>query len=93
VVQVLSGLDSSLALDHTVQWNDISKHVSQDIMPAIDRAMRDRVSYTQTELKYVLQQLHRHRRDNWKISLDSAKSKADKKRKGTNSRHSEVSNS
>src|SRR5436853_2931669 len=47
--------------------------------------------YNQTELKYVLQQLHRHRRETWKISQDSVK-KNDKKRKGTNSRRSDVSN-
>ena len=60
-------------------------------MPAIDRVIGSRITYNQTELKYVLQQLHRHRRDNWKISQDNEKLKTDKKRKGTNSRRSEVS--
>jgi len=62
-------------------------------MPAIDRAIGGRIDYNQTELKYVLQQLHRHRRDTWKISQDARKAKADRKRKGVNSRRSEVSNS
>jgi hypothetical protein len=48
--------------------------------------------YNKTELRYVLQQLHRHRRETWQISQDEAKAKADKKRKGTNSRRSDVSN-
>src|SRR2546430_12297854 len=61
-------------------------------MPAIDRAIGGRIDYNQTELKYVLQQLHRHRRDTRKISQDTRKAKADRKRKGVNSRRSEVSN-
>ena len=61
-------------------------------MPAIDRVIGNRIVYNQTELKYVLQQLHRHRRETWKISQDSVKAKNDKKRKGTNSRRSDVSN-
>ncbi len=61
-------------------------------MPAIDRAINNRIVYNQTELKYVLQQLHRHRRENWSIAQDAAKAKADKKRKGINSRRSEVIN-
>ena len=35
---------------------------SQNTMPAIDRVIGNRIVYNQTELKYVLQQLHRHRR-------------------------------
>src|SRR5436309_7728277 len=61
-------------------------------MPAIDRVIGNRIVYNQTELKYVLQQLHRHRRETWKISQDSVKANNDKKRKGTNSRRSDVSN-
>ena len=59
-------------------------------MPVIDKALRNRMVYNQTELKYVLQELHRHKRDNWKISQDSEKSKLNKKRKGTNSHRSKV---
>src|SRR2546423_13531192 len=61
-------------------------------MSAIDRVIGNRIVYNQTELKYVLQQLHRHRWETWKISQDSVKAKNDKKRKGTNSRRSDVSN-
>ena len=61
-------------------------------MPAIDRVIGNRIVYNQTELKYVLQQLHQHRQETWKISQDSVKTKNDKKRKGTNSRRSDVSN-
>src|SRR5438067_13492959 len=61
-------------------------------MLAIDRVIGNRIVYNQMELKYVLQQLHRHRRETWKISQDSVKAKNDKKRKGTNSRCLDVSN-
>src|SRR5436189_2529040 len=83
---------SSISLDHTQKWVDIHQHVSQNTMPAIDRVIGNRIVYNQTELKYVLQQLHRHRRETWKILQDSVKAKNDKKRKGTNSRRSDVSN-
>ncbi|PKY47385.1 hypothetical protein RhiirA4_421353 [Rhizophagus irregularis] len=90
IVQILAGLDSSLSLDHTQPWNEIQSHVSKDIMPAIDKALKDRIVYNQTELKYVLQQLHCHRRESWQISQNVEKVKEDKKRKGTNSRRSDV---
>ena len=61
-------------------------------MSAIDRVIGNWIVYNQTELKYVLQQLHRHRRETWKISQDIVKAKNDKKRKGTNSKRSDVSN-
>src|SRR5436190_22087827 len=70
----------------------IHQHVSQNTMPAIDRVIGNRIVYNQTELKYVLQQLHRHQRETWKISQDYVKVKNDKKRKGTNLRRSDVSN-
>src|SRR2546426_10523895 len=73
--QVLTCLDNSLSLDHTQKWVDIHQHVSQNTMPAIDRVIGNRIVYNQTELKYVLQQLHRHRRETWKISQDSVKAK------------------
>jgi uncharacterized protein YqgV (UPF0045/DUF77 family) len=92
VILILSGLDDSLTLDHTQQWTDIFNYVTRDIMPAINTAIGTRIEYKQTELKYVLQQLHRHRRENWKISQDANKVKADKRRKGTNSRRAEVIN-
>lgn len=61
-------------------------------MPAINKAIGSRIVYNQTELRYVLQQLHRHRRDSWKIMQNADKAKADRKRKGINSRRSDVSN-
>ncbi|CAG8699750.1 8236_t:CDS:2 [Funneliformis caledonium] len=44
------------------------------------------------ELKWVLQQLHRHRHENWKVSLDPEKAKSEKKRKGTNEERDEFKN-
>src|SRR2546426_6964013 len=66
--QVLTRLDNSLSLDHTQKWIDIHQHVSQNTMPAIDRVIGNRIVYNQTELKYIHQQLHQHRRETWKIS-------------------------
>jgi hypothetical protein len=59
-------------------------------MPAIDKALHGKMVYNQMELKFVLQQFHRHRRESWKISLDANKLKLDKKRKGMNSKRSDV---
>ncbi|PKC53798.1 hypothetical protein RhiirA1_478551 [Rhizophagus irregularis] len=86
VVQILKGLDNSLFIDHTRRWLDIEKNVSQNTLPAIKKALGDRFQYTDTELKKVLQNLHRHRRDAYTVSLDPLKSKANKQRTGINSR-------
>jgi hypothetical protein len=90
-VQVLNGLDSSLQLDHTKTWVEIARHVSKNTMKAIDKVMEGKFRYHDTELKWVLQQLHRHRRENWKNNQDPGKAKAEKKRKGINSRRGDVS--
>ena len=49
--------------DHIQKWVDIHQHVSQNTMPVINRVIDNRIVYNQTELKYVLQQLHRHWRE------------------------------
>ncbi|PKY61923.1 hypothetical protein RhiirA4_487577, partial [Rhizophagus irregularis] len=58
VVQILSGLDDTLQLDHTKKWTDIARHVAKNTMKEIDKAMKGRFQYKDTELKWVLQQLH-----------------------------------
>ena len=60
-------------------------------MKAINKAMDGRFWYKEVELKWVLQQLHRHRRETWMISFNPEKVKAEKKRKGTNSRRGDMS--
>ncbi|CAB5385242.1 unnamed protein product [Rhizophagus irregularis] len=50
------------------------------------RALGERFQYTDIELKKVLQNLHRHRRDAYTTSLDPLKSKMNKQRTGINSR-------
>ncbi|GBC49379.2 uncharacterized protein OCT59_015669 [Rhizophagus irregularis] len=86
VVQILSGLDDSLQLDHTKKWVEIAPHVSKHIMKEIARVLTGRFQYKDIELKWVLQNLHRHRRESWMVSLDPDKTRFEKKRKGTNSR-------
>ncbi|CAG8724433.1 2057_t:CDS:2, partial [Funneliformis caledonium] len=78
-------LNNSLHLDPTKKWSEISQHVSKNIMKEIGKVLLGRFRYKETELKWILQQLHRHRRAQWKLSLDLSKVKSDKKRKGTNS--------
>ncbi|CAB4417851.1 unnamed protein product [Rhizophagus irregularis] len=90
VVQVLKGLDNSLSIDLfdcKKKWTDIEKCVLQEIIPAIKKALdNNRFQYTDTELKKVLQNLHRHQRDSYTISTNTLKFKANKQRIRTNSR-------
>ncbi|GBC52298.2 hypothetical protein GLOIN_2v1792170 [Rhizophagus irregularis DAOM 181602=DAOM 197198] len=59
VFQILSNLDSSLFLDYTKSWNEIQNHVIKETLPTIDKSLSSKVQYNSTELKNVLQQLHR----------------------------------
>ncbi|PKC04334.1 hypothetical protein RhiirA5_422382 [Rhizophagus irregularis] len=90
VVQVLKGLDNSLSIDLfdcKKKWTDIEKSVLQEIIPAIKKALdNNRFQYTDTELKKILHNLHRHQRDSYTISTNTLKFKANKQRIGTNSR-------
>ena len=91
MVQVLNGIDNSLQMDHTKKWSEISRNVLKHTMKEIGKALTGRFRYKEVELKWVLQNLHRHRRENWKISLDPNKVKSEKRRKGMNSRRMDVS--
>jgi hypothetical protein len=51
------------------------------MMKEIDKAIKGRFQYKDTELKWVLQQLHHHCRENWKVNLDLKKVKSEKKGK------------
>ncbi|PKC08111.1 hypothetical protein RhiirA5_417352 [Rhizophagus irregularis] len=89
VVQILKGLDSSLSIDlfdYKKKWTEIEKDVLREIIPVIKKAMDNRFQYTDTELKKVLQNYHRHQRDAYTISTKPLKLKANKQRVGTNSR-------
>ena len=70
-------------IDHKSRWTDIEKDVLQNIVPPIKRALGDKFQYTDTELKKVLQNLHRHRRDVYAVSLNPSKSKANRQRTST----------
>jgi hypothetical protein len=59
-------------------------------MSEIGKALGDRFLYNLSELRYVLQSLHRHRREKWQIDQDEQKAKYDRKRKGTNARRHDV---
>jgi len=59
-------------------------------MKEIGKALNRRFKYKETELKWVLQQLHRHRRENLKNNQNLIKSKSEKKRKETNFRRGDV---
>ncbi|UZO27170.1 uncharacterized protein OCT59_019376 [Rhizophagus irregularis] len=86
IVQILKGLDDSLTIDHKNRWTDIERHVTQDTIPAIKRVLGNKFQYTDIELKKVLQNLHRHRRDAYNVSKDPLKSKVNKRRTGINTR-------
>ena len=90
VKQILAG-PPTLKLNPQQNWNEIEKDVSRNIIPAIDRAINGRIRYNQAELKHILQQLHRHQRENQKISQDEERKRQDKQRKGINSQRSDVS--
>ncbi|GBC30751.2 hypothetical protein GLOIN_2v1792113 [Rhizophagus irregularis DAOM 181602=DAOM 197198] len=86
VVNILKSLDASLQLDYKNRWTDIEIYVVQNVIPAIKRALGERFHYTDTELKKVLQNYHRHQRDTYILSLNPQKQKANRQRTGINSR-------
>ena len=80
-----------MSIDETKKWSEISRHVNKNIIPIIGQALDGRFRYNLGEIKYVLQSLHRHRREKWQIEQDPEKAKFDKRRKGINTRRGEVS--
>ncbi|CAG8744617.1 3265_t:CDS:1, partial [Funneliformis caledonium] len=63
VVQILKGLDNSLHLDPTKKWSEIFQYVLKNIIKEIGTVLLGRFHYKETELKWVLQQLYRHLRE------------------------------
>ncbi|CAG8626959.1 4336_t:CDS:2, partial [Ambispora leptoticha] len=92
VIQILSGLDDLLRLDHTKKWFKISRHVSKNIMPTVSKALEGNFRFKLSELNHVLKNLHRHRHELWKIKQDPEKFILNKKRIGVNRRCQEKTN-
>ncbi|CAG8710709.1 15055_t:CDS:2 [Rhizophagus irregularis] len=86
VVNILKSLDASLQLDYKNRWTDIEIYVVQNVIPAIKKVLGERFHYTDTGLKKVLQNYHRHQRDTYILSLNPQKQKANRQRTGINSR-------
>ncbi|GBC33364.2 hypothetical protein GLOIN_2v1792113 [Rhizophagus irregularis DAOM 181602=DAOM 197198] len=82
----LKFLDASLQLDYKNRYTDIKIYVIQNVILAIKRAFGKRFHYTDTELKKVLQNYHRHQRDTYILLLNPQKQKANRQRTGINSR-------
>ena len=59
-------------------------------MLIINKVLHNRMIYNQMKLKYVLQQLHCYRYNNWQITQNKDKLKLNKKWKGTNLRRSDI---
>ncbi|CAG8650861.1 7246_t:CDS:2 [Funneliformis caledonium] len=50
VLQILSDFDDVLQLDHTKRWTDITRHIAKHTMKEIDKVMKRRFQYKNTEL-------------------------------------------
>ncbi|UZO16142.1 uncharacterized protein OCT59_007532 [Rhizophagus irregularis] len=73
-------------INYKNRYTDIKIYVIQNVILAIKRAFGKRFHYTDTELKKVLQNYHRHQRDTYILLLNPQKQKANRQRTGINSR-------
>ena len=60
-------------------------------MPAVGKALEGNFRYKLSELRCVLQSLHHHQYEIWKIKQDPERFRDNKKRTGVNGRRQEVS--
>jgi ATP-dependent protease HslVU (ClpYQ) ATPase subunit len=77
-------------MDYQKTWKDIETKVSHETMPAIENVLKNRMEYTLTELKHVLQQYHRHKRENIRIKENPERFIVEKRRKAINIRRADV---
>ncbi|GET54131.1 hypothetical protein GLOIN_2v202159 [Rhizophagus irregularis DAOM 181602=DAOM 197198] len=70
VVQIINNLGSRISFDVSQTFSDQKKSINKKLLPAVKAAMNPSIEVYDTEIVNVIKQLHKSRRDIWKITQD-----------------------
>ncbi|UZO08755.1 uncharacterized protein OCT59_029007 [Rhizophagus irregularis] len=70
VVQIINNLGSRISFDISQTFSDQKKSINKKLLPAVKAAMNPSIEVYDTEIVNVIKQLHKSRRDIWKITQD-----------------------
>ena len=90
MIQIYHNLDSKLHFDVTKTFSSQKKMVNKKILPAIKAAMNPSIEFYDKEVVNIIKQLHKSRREIWKLSQQEGRLEEHMKKQHTVSRRSQV---
>jgi hypothetical protein len=69
-VQILSNLDASIMFDLSKTFSVQKKFINKKLLPAIKSAMNSSLEAYDTEIIEIIRQLHKSRREIWKLNQE-----------------------
>jgi hypothetical protein len=79
-----------MAPDHTKVWGEINEFILQNVIPELQRILLPHFNPTLGDLTHIIHELHRHRRDAWKLSGNEVKHKERMRQQHANQRMKQV---
>jgi hypothetical protein len=70
VVQIINNLNPSLLFDVSKTFGNQKKTINKKLLPAVKAAMNPSMKVYDTEIVNVIKQLHKSRREIWKLQED-----------------------
>jgi hypothetical protein len=90
VVQIYNNLNSSIHFDLAKTYGEQKKSINKNLLPAIRSAMNPSLNVYDTEIVGVIKQLHKSRREIWKLKQDEGKINEHNRRQHVASRRDQV---
>jgi len=89
VVHILNNLNSSLQFDVSKTYSNQKKMINKKLLPAVKSAMNPSIQAYDVEILKIIKQLHKSRREIWKLKKDG-KAEEHSKRQHMTSRREQV---
>ena len=90
MIQIYSNLNSKLHFNLSKTFLSQKKFVNKKILPAIKAAMNPSIQFYDKEVVNIIKQLHKSRRETWKLSQQKGRLEEHMKKQHIVSRRSQV---
>lgn len=89
MIQIINNLDPSVLFDVSKTYGNQKKFINKKLLPAVKSAMNPSMNAYDSEIRKIIQQLHKSRREIWRLR-DAGKIEGHNKRQHMTSRRDQV---
>jgi hypothetical protein len=90
IVQIYNSLDPSLHFDLSKTFSKQKKKIAKELLPALKKAINPSMDAYDTEIMQVIKQLHKSRRELWRLNQTDGGIEKHKKGQHVASRREQV---